>query len=105
MPDAPTDAPEIEQTTQEKMGGELDKELLRVLKEGRTVVTKKGDVVEVEATAADLNVVRQRLRDLGMNADPARNKSILELQALAKKKVKDFPDLPQPSDEPDALVG
>ena len=53
----------------EKMAGLYDKFLLEILKEGREIVdTKTGEIKQVQATAADLNVIRQRLKDCGVTA-------------------------------------
>jgi hypothetical protein len=46
----------------------FDKQLLHVLENGREVMTRDGDVVRVEPTAADLNVIRQRLKDCGVTS-------------------------------------
>ena len=105
MPDKPTD---LQQNTQEQMAVELDEVLLKTLQEGQQILDQKsGEAVTITPTASIMNVVRQRLRDLNMNADPTKNKTIQELQALADKKTVDgdFPDLPEPSDEPGELVG
>lgn len=52
----------------EQVADLFDKQLLLVLKNGREVMTKDGDVVRVEPTAADLNVIRQRLKDCGITS-------------------------------------
>jgi hypothetical protein len=46
----------------------LLKELGKQLKEGRKVLTKSGDVEQVSPDAATLNVIRQLLKDNGIEA-------------------------------------
>jgi len=48
------------------MADQFDRALLKVLKDGRTVVGSDGEEKVIDATAADLNVIRQRLKDCGM---------------------------------------
>lgn len=44
-----------------------DQVLLTMLKEGREIVDQKtGEIRQVQVTAADLNVIRQRLKDCGV---------------------------------------
>jgi hypothetical protein len=52
-----------------QMSGAFDAILLDILKNGREVVDREGNVERVQATAADLNVVRQRLKDCGITAE------------------------------------
>ena len=54
--------------TLETMADEFDKQLLNVLKKGRQIMDKEGNVQQVEPTAADLNVIRQRLKDCGITS-------------------------------------
>lgn len=77
----------------EKMSDEFDKALLGILQEGRTITNRDGDPVQVEATAADLNVIRQRLKDCGITVantgtNPIGN-IVKEMQARGMK----MPDL------------
>jgi|19_taG_2_1085344.scaffolds.fasta_scaffold04382_6 hypothetical protein len=53
----------------EQISNSLDTLLLDILKNGREVVTKSGEVIRVQATAADLNVARQRLKDCGISVE------------------------------------
>lgn len=55
---------------------ELAQELSRQLKEGSDVVNKKGRVTKVAPTPALLNVIRQFLRDNGVQAKPENNADI-----------------------------
>lgn len=60
------------------MADAFDGHLLNVLKKGRVVLLPDGSKEQVEATAADLNVIRQRLKDCGVtamvdDASPIRN--------------------------------
>lgn len=43
--------------------------LAKQLEDGRTVVTKDGEVVQIDPDAATLNVVRQFLKEQGIEAD------------------------------------
>lgn len=54
--------------TLETMGNEFDRTLLGVLKNGRQVMDKDGEVQTLEPSAADLNVIRQRLKDCGITS-------------------------------------
>lgn len=69
--------------TQKKLGKQVDKVLLRVIKHGRDVVTKKGEVVHIDATAADITAAVRRLRDCGVTAEVQELSPIEE--ALHKK--------------------
>jgi len=56
----------------------FDRALLKVLKDGRTIIGPDGEERNIDATAADLNVIRQRLKDCGMTvateeASPIKN--------------------------------
>lgn len=51
------------------MSDAFDKELLRLLTRGREVVNRDGDRELIEPTAADLNVIRQRLKDCGITVE------------------------------------
>ena len=50
----------------EKLSDLYDQHLLKVLVDGREIVTKDGELLKVEPTAADFNVIRQRLKDCGI---------------------------------------
>ena len=52
-------------SNKDDMADKLDELLFKVLKTGQEYVTSKGEVVNAAPSASMLNVVRQRLRDLG----------------------------------------
>lgn len=58
---------------------DLAQELRRQMTEGSEVVDKKGRVTKVAPTPALLNVIRQFLRDNGIQAKPENNPDIGEL--------------------------
>jgi hypothetical protein len=61
----------------EKVSSMYDKVLLSILQEGREIVDmKSGEIKQVQATAADLNVIRQRLKDCGITASPTASNPI-----------------------------
>lgn len=61
----------------EKVSSKYDKVLLNILEEGREIVdTRTGEIKQVQATAADLNVIRQRLKDCGITASPTASNPI-----------------------------
>lgn len=87
-----------------EMAEELDSALLKVLREGQVVITDAGPVT-VTPTAAMLNQVRQRLKDLGVTAIPAEGTPTGNLIKEARRGLryqgKEFPAL---SEEPDAAA-
>ena len=61
----------------EKVSSKYDRVLLNILEEGREIVdTRTGEIKQVQATAADLNVIRQRLKDCGITASPTASNPI-----------------------------
>lgn len=61
----------------EKVSSKYDKVLLNILEEGREIVdTRTGEIKQVQATAADLNVIRQRLKDCGITVSPTASNPI-----------------------------
>ena len=61
----------------EKVSAMYDKVLLGILEEGREIVdTRTGEIKQVQATAADLNVIRQRLKDCGITTSPTASNPI-----------------------------
>ena len=50
----------------QQLSDQFDKALLEVLANGRKIMDKEGNEQVVDATAADLNVIRQRLKDCGI---------------------------------------
>ena len=73
-------------TTTDTLGDEFDERLLKVLREGRNVVTREGELVNAEATAADLNVIRQRLKDCGITSAPVSASPIGNIVDEMKKR-------------------
>lgn len=82
----------------EKMSEAFDQALLKILKDGREVINRDGDTARVEATAADLNVVRQRLKDCGITAMPTASNPIgnivaeMQMRGLSMPEVDDGED-------------
>ena len=70
-----------------------DQTLLSMLQEGREIVDQKtGEIRQVQVTAADLNVIRQRLKDCGVtdvNASSSPIGSIIEEMKLRNLKLPD----------------
>ena len=70
-----------------------DQTLLNMLQEGREIVDQKtGEIRQVQVTAADLNVIRQRLKDCGVtdvNASSSPIGSIIEEMKLRNLKLPD----------------
>lgn len=70
-----------------------DQTLLTMLEEGREIVDQKtGEIRQVQVTAADLNVIRQRLKDCGVtdvNASSSPIGSIIEEMKLRNLKLPD----------------
>ena len=70
-----------------------DQTLLAMLQEGREIVDQKtGEIRQVQVTAADLNVIRQRLKDCGVtdvNASSSPIGSIIEEMKLRNLKLPD----------------
>ena len=76
-------------TTTDTLGDEFDKRLLDVLRKGRQVINRDGEVQQVEASAADLNVIRQRLKDCGVTAVPVNSSPIGNIVAeMAKRNLR-----------------
>tara|TARA_R100000654_G_scaffold65595_2_gene93493 strand:+ start:2004 stop:2282 length:279 start_codon:yes stop_codon:yes gene_type:complete len=70
-----------------------DQVLLNMLQEGREIVDQKtGEIRQVQVTAADLNVIRQRLKDCGVtdvNASASPIGNILQEMKLRNLKLPD----------------
>ena len=75
-----------------------DQHLLKVLVDGREIVTKDGELLKVEPTAADLNVIRQRLKDCGITSVPTANNPIGNIVAEMSRKGLKLPDLDNEDD-------
>jgi len=80
-----------------------DTQLLDVIKNGREVVTKNGELVRVKVSAADLAVAYKRLKELGKGKPPLKlnEPSVADKLGVAVDKWK----MPQLDDTPDAATG
>lgn len=68
--------------------------LLNMLKEGREIVDQKtGEIRQVQATAADLNVIRQRLKDCGVTDVNAGTSPIGHIIQEMKARNLKLPDV------------
>lgn len=85
---------------QKALDAELDKALLKGVREGVAFITKDGEVVKVEAPAAFLNVARQRLKDLGLSKIATPDSDLAQLM----KECKFTPSIAPLNDEPDAAT-
>lgn len=94
--------PEVTKT-QEQLSKELDKKLLARITKGYKVVDKAtGKLKTIAATAADLNVARQRLKDLGLtqlvNAGDSAATLAKEIGFERDHKILDMPPLSDKDD-------
>lgn len=85
--------------TLETMADEFDKQLLNVLKKGRQIMDKEGNVQQVEPTAADLNVIRQRLKDCGITSMATQGSPIGNIVEEMRKRKLQMPQLDTESDD------
>ena len=85
-------------TAADTLGDEFDQRLLKVLRDGREVITREGEVVQAEASAADINVIRQRLKDCGITAVPVNASPIGNIVAEMAKRNMTLPDLDTTAD-------
>jgi len=84
----------------ENMGDRFDEMLLSMLEDGRETMDRDGNIVKVQPTSADLNVIRQRLKDCGITSVPTEDSPIANIVAeMAKRR------LPELNDEPDIATG
>lgn len=86
----------------------LDRQLLEILDNGRETMTRDGDVVTLPPTAADLAVVRQRLKDCGITAAPTENNIIGKILDAYRDRGEDIPNNKLPdidAGEDSALTG
>jgi hypothetical protein len=86
-------------TQQDEISGEFDKLLLSILTRGREIVDKGGNVTTVQATAADLNVIRQRLKDCGISAEVTDNNPIGNIVEEMRRRGLKMPELDTESDD------
>jgi hypothetical protein len=83
----------------------FDQRLLEILKEGREIMTRDGEKQTVEASAADLNVIRQRLKDCGIEAMATDANPIGSIvKEMATRGMKFKSELPPISEEDDAAT-
>ncbi len=82
----------------EQMSELYDAHLLQVLQEGREIVTKEGEVERVQPTAADLNVIRQRLKDCGITSAPTATNPIGNIVAEMTRRGMQMPGLDDADD-------
>lgn len=85
----------------ESMADAFDRVLLQVLEKGREVLTKDGELIRVEPSAADLNVIRQRLKDCGITSVGTANNPIGNL--VKEMQIRGM-TLPPVGDEEDAAT-
>ena len=93
----------------EEMADALDRAMLSMLKTGKkTIMGHDGSPTEVDLTAADYNVIRQRLKDCGITTPRAKGNPIDELARRmgGEGDTLKFPgaDLPDLDDAPDAAT-
>lgn len=82
----------------EQMSELYDAHLLQVLQEGREIVNRDGEVEKVEPTAADLNVIRQRLKDCGITSAPTASNPIGNIVAEMTRRGMQMPELDDSDD-------
>ncbi len=75
-----------------------DQELLRLLKDGRTTTDKTGNPIHVEANAADLNVIRQRLKDCGITEASDTQSTISETLLRLRGQGMSLPPISEDND-------
>tara|TARA_Y100001973_G_scaffold104313_1_gene173893 strand:- start:2461 stop:2739 length:279 start_codon:yes stop_codon:yes gene_type:complete len=82
-----------------ELGDLFDEALLRVLKQGRTVVDKDGRALTVEPTAADLNVIRSRLKDCGITAMATDDSPIGSIVEEMRRRGMKMPEVDTTQDD------
>jgi len=85
----------------EKLSEIYDEHLLEILRNGRETLDKEGNLVKAPVSAADLNVIRARLKDCGITAATTTNNPIGNI--VAEMKLRGA-KLPRISDDPDAAI-
>lgn len=90
---------------QEELSDALDRELLKGVTSGITIIDKDGNPVKIDPPAALLNVARQRLKDLGIPAIGAPSSGLEQLAAELQRHgaIPKFEVMPL-NDEPDEAV-
>lgn len=56
--------------TQKQIAADFDAQCAKVLREGQEVLTAQGEVIKMQPSPAMMNVIRQRIKDLGITAIP-----------------------------------
>lgn len=69
-----------------EMADQFDRALLKVLRNGRKVIGPDGEERTIDATAADLNVIRQRLKDCGMTVAVEESSPIKNIVEEMRRK-------------------
>ena len=86
----------------QQLSKHFDQALLDVLVSGRKIMDRNGEEQQVDATAADLNVIRQRLKDCGITAQATENNPlgsiIEEMKSRGMSFGNNLPDLSQEDD-------
>jgi len=89
------------------MADRFDKQLLKMIKSGKKMVLgHDGTPTEVDLTAADLNVIRQRLKDCGITSARTKGSTIDQLaEAMGGDSFKfPAPQLPEVPEGDDAAT-
>lgn len=89
--------------THTQLAEELDKALLKVLTEGQTIVDANGTPMTISPTAAMLNVIRGRLKDLNVSSVIQQNTPTSDLMERVKNDPNIFRLAPI-DDTPDAAT-
>ena len=72
--------------TLKSLADKLDQRLLTVLKDGRTIIGQDGEERNIDATSADLNVIRQRLKDCGITSMAEEGSPIRDIVEEMKRR-------------------
>ncbi|MBT97580.1 MAG: hypothetical protein CL902_03005 [Dehalococcoidia bacterium] len=95
----------MSQKRQQQISDLFDSYLLSLLRDGRQVIGEDGSKQTIPLTAADLNIVRQRLRDCGMTAMVSEENPIGSIvREMKARGVKCKPELPRMSGADDAAT-
>lgn len=81
------------------MSDAFDNALLDILRGGREVVTRDGERVTIPATAADLNVIRQRLKDCGITAEAMDDNPVGNIVDEMRRRGLKLPELDTTEDD------
>jgi len=87
---------------QQQISDLFDEVLFGLLRNGREIIDDDGATQRVPLTAADLNIIRQRLRDCGMTAiatdDNPIGNIVKEMKARGVKYSLDVPEVSKDDD-------